>query len=293
VKREGSYRLLRVRTVDGAPRPLFRVVTEGGSNYHEYELVPDRAGEGRARIVDVYVFNSGEPLSATLRRLFVRGASEEPGFLGRLAGKKPGGPFTEHLEEIKRMNQARAKGDAAGWMAIYRALPDELQQDRSFLLMRVAMASRLGEAEYEAAAAALLAQAPDDPALSLVQIDGLFFQKKYAKALKVVERLDARLGGDPFLDALAANLLLEQGKPAAAKQRAERAVRAEPDLITGWWALVNVSLRTRDFDETARLLLHIERALHVPIGDLSDLDAYHGFVASEAYRAWQESRSVE
>lgn len=67
---DGSFRLVRVHQKDGATRGLFRLLgNRGVVNYHD--LVLERRPSGSVRVVDVYVFASGELLSETLRSAYV------------------------------------------------------------------------------------------------------------------------------------------------------------------------------------------------------------------------------
>lgn len=60
----GSYKLLRYHAMDGKPRLVFRLVTDGAVTYHD--LLLRRAANGEVRIVDVFVFNAAELLSQTM-----------------------------------------------------------------------------------------------------------------------------------------------------------------------------------------------------------------------------------
>src|SRR5690349_19662701 len=63
-KNGGSYTLVRVRTVDGRKKALFRLLfAEGGVNYHEFSLA--RYPDGQVGTEDLYIYLSGEPLTQT------------------------------------------------------------------------------------------------------------------------------------------------------------------------------------------------------------------------------------
>jgi hypothetical protein len=67
---DGSYNLLRIRAVDGRPRPLFRLIgSDGGFTYHEYILA--RHKDGQVAAEDMYIYLSAEPLSQTMRRILI------------------------------------------------------------------------------------------------------------------------------------------------------------------------------------------------------------------------------
>ncbi len=66
----GHIKLLRVNEMDGGPRALYRLAGDEGLNYHDVVLaLTDR---GRVAVVDAYVYDTGEMMSAALRRMLVQ-----------------------------------------------------------------------------------------------------------------------------------------------------------------------------------------------------------------------------
>jgi len=66
----GHIKFLRVHEMDGGPRALYRLTGDDGLNYHDAVLrLTDR---GRVAIVDAYVYDTGEMMSAALRRMLVQ-----------------------------------------------------------------------------------------------------------------------------------------------------------------------------------------------------------------------------
>ncbi|HLF91971.1 MAG TPA: hypothetical protein VJB14_00790, partial [Planctomycetota bacterium] len=125
----GSYRLLRIRTVDGKPRPLFRMISEGGLNYQEF-LLED------SRIVDVYPYIQGEWMSETLRRLCTVALASDPA-----GGGLKDNEYMKNLPAIQKMTALQNGGKSAEALAVYAALPASLRKEKSLLLARYQMAS--------------------------------------------------------------------------------------------------------------------------------------------------------
>ena len=88
----GDYRLLRVFEKDGERRALYRLLTsDGGLNYHEMVLAR-RGPAGPAKVLDVYVYLTGERLSQSYRRAFqVAAARREASRYDRLDATANGG----------------------------------------------------------------------------------------------------------------------------------------------------------------------------------------------------------
>jgi len=288
VQRSGSYDLLKVRRVEGEPRALFRIVSDSGFNYHELLLAT--TADGEVAIIDLYVLSLGEWVSQTARRGFLPFLSQlETGSLDRMdAGENL---FVENLSGILSMQQRYRQGDFEGALDVFDSMPEQLKKHRNILMTRFAIALEIGGEAYDAAMLDLKNNFPGDPGLDLVLVDYYFNEGRFDRALEIIDRIDRWAGGDPYLDFMRANVLYADGKPAAARTAARRAIEREPSMEDPYWTLVSISLDAGDFVETARLLGEIEGVLGVAIGDLSTIPEYARFVESEAYGTWIATRT--
>ncbi len=66
----GHVKFLRVHELDGGRRALYRLTGDDGLNYHDAVLA--LTDHGRVAIVDAYVYDTGEMISAVLRRMLVQ-----------------------------------------------------------------------------------------------------------------------------------------------------------------------------------------------------------------------------
>ena len=114
---------------------------------------------------------------------------------------------------------------------------------------------------------------------------------EYDRALAAVDRLEKAVGGDPYLDVIRAGIHLAQGDAGAARRLARQAVDGDGTLPDGYWALVNVSLADKRFDETARLLDLLREQFQLEFGDLTQIPEYAEFVQSPEYRQWAQPRT--
>ena len=273
---DGTYRCVRVRSVKGEVRALFRLVANGGLNYHDYVLTD---GETGVRVADVYIYYSGEFLSDGLRR--------QPGIataLGVPEEEVGGGPGLLAVYALFRAGRA---DDA---LARWEELPALARRQKTMLLLRVRIAAEAGGSPYESALAAFLEAFPDDPAADLLSIDRLLLEGDYAGALAHVERLDSKVGGDPYLDVLRADLHLLAGDRDLAWKRARRSVRRDRELREGYWALVRMSLENGDFESAAGYLIDLEGRLGVETAAVKTLPHFVDFTRSAHYERWQAIR---
>jgi hypothetical protein len=233
----GSYKLLRIRTVDGEPRPLFRAVFKGGGfNYHELKLgtTPDNP---TVRAVDMYVYLSGENLSATFSDLFT----------GALKSMDKGEDAGNLKDVMSRVRSASSRGDFKGAKTELAGLTPTLRATKSVRLLEIQNEMELDEGDYLKLIDAYRRDFPSDPSIDMVSIDGYYLHKDFKGVERTLDRLEKRVGGDPYIDALRAHMFLADGKPADAVKAANAATKAEPDLIDGWYATVDADAGAKDY----------------------------------------------
>ena len=92
----------------------------------------------------------------------------------------------------------------------------------------------------------------------MVSIDGFFLRKQYDKAIEAIHRLKKRVGQDPYLDHLHANMLIEQKQYADAKQIIAKVIAAEPDLQDAYWSSVTIYLGEKNFAKVAEQLQNLK-----------------------------------
>ncbi|HEU0031174.1 MAG TPA: hypothetical protein VFQ53_11115 [Kofleriaceae bacterium] len=267
-----SYTYLRTQMVDGTPRPLFRVLGDAGVNYHELEL--DKRG-GEIKIADLYIYMTGERLSDTFANL-IDTLMASPDMMGSSL-------------TMTRIRQLMASGDYASARQELQSLPSKLRQSKPMMLMDVQLTSELdNEAEYGKAIDAYAKAFPNDPSLDLVQVDGTLMKKKYAETLAILDRLDKRLGGDPYLDVLRAGALSESGKLEDAVTAAQKATTREPTLEPAWWQLLTTQSAAKHYGDALKTLETLRDKFGAKT-DAASLRADERFIklaASKEYAAW-------
>ena len=285
LQESGTYSLLRLRRVEGRQRALFRMEADAGFNYHEYVL---SAGPDDLRVQDVYVYMTGEFLSETIRRHAMNSFASSKGFVAKLLGTDR--DYLKNLDKMKAMNEHVTRGEFQEGLAVYAKLPASLRVEKTYLIMRLRLALGSGDNDAYAKAIEDFEKAhPTDPALDLLSIDGFFLRKEYAKALASVDRLDKRVGGDPYLDVTRADLHIAAGDHAKGRECAARALKKDPGLDDALWSLVTVSLHGKDFKETVRLLRRLEKDFGAA-PEVESIPLYAEFTKSPEYAEWKDSK---
>lgn len=246
-----TYHLLRVRTDQGVSKALFRFLGDDGVNYLEFYIGKNEQGEVLA--YDMYSFLSAELVSETMRELIDRGVKD------RDLMKDPT-QLTRIMAEVQAHMAANRFAEARAALA---TLPESLRTGHTVMLNDLQIAANMDEETYLAAIAAFEKKFPGDSSLDMVLLDGFYLRKQYDEATAAIGRLSKRIGGDPYLDALRAGILSEQGKHVAAREAVERALAAEPSLENIHWVRARIAARDKHFAEVAEVLAHLQTAFGV------------------------------
>lgn len=278
-------RLLRVHQVDGHQRAQLRMLVGDGLNY--LDLVIARTPAGQIRVVDYADMANGELLTRSIASVAIPAVAEMTGTpLERLIQGGSGSSFTNALGTLPDIRKLLESGKPKEALAKFNTLPEAYRTTRAGLMMNVQIAQMLGNTEYLAVLQEVDRRFPNDPSLSLLQIDAHWLSKRYAKAQRAIDRVDEGAGGDPYLDSLRANLHLESGDLAAAQAASVRACEREPGLVGNWWVRITVSLKAKQHAETARLLDEIRNRFGITFADLATIDEYKEFAATPEHAQW-------
>jgi hypothetical protein len=291
----GTSHFLRTRHVRGQVWALCRLLTKKGSlDYAEWVLGAD--AQGSPKFVDVYSLVSGERVSQALRRSYIANVSRGRGGGGGSltnADRDVAANATTVWPFVHDFNTARYS-DA---LDAYKSLPASLQQIKPIMAMRVLAAENvqtLRPDDYTSALADIQAAYPKDPCVDLLSFDSLLRQKDFDGVHQILDRLQTFTGGDSYLQYLQGNIDLMQGgndRLADAQTQFQNAIAAEPTLVQPYWGMLRLSLKTRNFDQTAAMLDALRKTFNVRFNNLETVAAYAEFVKSDAYAKWKAEQN--
>ncbi len=269
----GTHTFIGLREVDGSPRPIIRMLSDAGLNYAELELV--RFDEG-IRAVDTTYYQSGEPLSATLRRLVLSAQTAlDDGQINDAA----------LLQEITAKQRT---GDNAGALALIGQLPTALRNDKAMMLMEIGLDPGGDDTRYLAAIERFEKAFPGDPALDLVSVDGFFMRKQFDRVHATLDRLQKRID-DPYLEVMHALAHFQADKLDDALVKVDAAIAREPTLRGAWDAKSAICLKKKDYVCEVEVLKALEQKFQLVITEelAVQLDNGAELVASEPWKAWR------
>jgi tetratricopeptide (TPR) repeat protein len=263
---------------------MFRLIsTSTGVAYHDFLLT--RSPDGRLGLEDVYMLNTGEMLSQTLRRLLLPAAAEmNRGILDTIKGTDK--TFVNNLPKVQSMAQAVQAGKGGEAVAIYRSLPAELRTHKVVALHHVQAASLVGDDDYAAAIQEYRRRFPNDPAIDFLSIDYFLLKKQYDEAIRCIRSVATAVGGDPYLLSMEGTAQAEAGRFKEAKAVCEKAVAEEPTLTDAYWNRISVALKEKNHPDTLAWLKKIVEKCEVEIDDLTKADDYADFAKSPQHAEW-------
>ncbi len=270
-----SYTYLRTLNIDGTPRPLFRLLGDDGFNYHQLEL--DKQGRG-IRVADISILATGESLSETMRDL--RDSLAESDNVTELGAA---------MKRIQSLTDDKHPREA---LDLLRTLPADVRASKMVLTVEIQLARSLGDdAGYLEVIERYAKSFPNDPSLDFVRIDSDVLHKQYDAELAAIDRIDKRVGGDPYLDVMRAGAYLELHQPAEAIARARKATEREATMKDAWWMLLSAQAAGKDFTGAIATLevLRDKFGVRVDPASLGADERFQELVGSKDYRAWSSS----
>jgi len=238
----GTYELVKQYEKDKTQHLIFRLYSDEGLNYHDFELTKK---DGKPAIADILIYLSGEDLSKTIGDFFTSFS---------VNNKNVSNEEMAQVEKVKKMREMIERNDADNALKYYQTLPTNLKNQRSIRMMHIMICSQLDEATYMNAIDDYLALYPDAPNLHLVMIDTYILRKEYGKAIESINEVDRLINTDPFLDYMRALMYNLMEKPAEARAHLENLYRNMPHFDAGALELIANYVDAGD-DSKARILI--------------------------------------
>lgn len=227
-----SYRLMRVKPIEGEQRPIMRRLREDEGTlrvaYDQLKLARKDAG---LVLVDVYAYRQAKWLSDTL----------------------PGN--TAHPDVAKARDLiAAGKQDEA--MALVDKLP---VAERRELLLRAFQSANLPPEQSKQAIDGLAKDFPDDPSIALTLVDRAFALESYDTALHWLAVMAKEVGPDAYLDMTRAIVYLKKGALPEALAAANAATSLEPTLTRAHEVKLDILIAQKAWPDVLALMTELEK----------------------------------
>jgi hypothetical protein len=259
---------LRVHKRDGKQTLLYRALVHELLNYVEF--YSGKSPDGRAKINNIYVYMNGQTIVDTLSQM--------------LAVAMDDNSIVTALVDIGD----KVTTDPATALKELSALPKKTQRSKPIQLLKIQAASGVDDATYDSTIAEFEALYPADPSLDLVSIDGFIVRKNYEAALKVVDRLDASIGGDPHLDTIRVSLLIEEGRDLErAIELAEKGLKDNPESEDAHYLMLGAYVANQDFGGTVAVMTLMGERFGVVFEEAGLNPSDPNYTALKASPEWQ------
>ncbi|MEO1051834.1 MAG: hypothetical protein AAFX87_14485 [Bacteroidota bacterium] len=278
---DGLYSFIRYYEKDNRAHLIFRLYGLEGLNYHDYEL---STVDGEIRIVDLYIFLSGESISKTMGRLF-----------GLLFNKEESSVFSrsiddENFQAFQKLTEIKSKlnlFDYIGAYNLFEELPDELKKEKMGHILNMQILVNMDkEDEYKAAINNYRRNFPDDPSLDLVLIDYYTIKEDWDKLIQSIDNLDKSVGGDELLEAYRGYAMLGAEQYEEAQMKFENIADDFPKIEEFQFALLTTLLFNEQYDRVIKQAEVMKRELELTNNDF-DFTDFPEFLESDVYRNWQ------
>jgi tetratricopeptide (TPR) repeat protein len=283
-------RYISVSTVNGEKRVLLRLVSEQGAlNFLDW--VCTTKADGNLQIVDCYNFLSAELMSETSRRAALPLlAGRNKSFLEKLTSRE-----SSYLNEVPKINeagQALQKGEFKNALAILESLPAELKKTTGIRLLRLQAAQSCDDKKYLQVIEEWEKSAPNDPALSLISIDGCVLRKDYAGCVRCITNVQKRVGPDGYLEYLRAIVLYQAGNLPDCVAALKHAIQVEPALTKPYDFWFTLALNGKQWAEVVEALELFDA--NFPKADIwtniQKSDTWTAFRDTSECKAWVDKR---
>lgn len=249
IGKEGSYDFFKSYVDENQQYHLvFRLFSEAGLNYHDYKLKETR---NSIKIVDVYVYVTGENFSKTIGTIYKKSiASKKKNFFGVSTNT-----FLDDIFKLAEIRKLKSQGKLEEAYKIYKKIGAESKKNKVFKLIGITLASALDNddllrkftKDYEKSF-------PKDPSLYLISIDGAYVNNKLNKALELINKLDKFIGGDDFLNYFRVNTYYLKGDIPKAIEYSELLMSDFPDYMDGFDTALTLYIETEKFDKAIQIL---------------------------------------
>lgn len=281
-----SMRYLRTNWNDGSPRAIFRHVSfDGELEYVEFILCTD--AEGRVRVCDQYNHYGDGLLSPVVQR-YVRSATTgftERLFRGLLRVDESQTRWADSLRPLLR----RERNEEV--LRSYDTIPAADRDRWNVQAIRLRAARALGDSLYKPAVAHAYALFKDTPGYELLAVWYFMAFEKYDSALTAIERVDASVGGDPYMDVMRGWIRALKQDYQAGRTYVSRYIASDSSATFPFSLLFSILLHEKQYGPATDCFAVLDRRMWPGFIDqwLNGLEYSEDYRRSPEYRAYRQT----
>ncbi|TYA92207.1 tetratricopeptide repeat protein [Seonamhaeicola marinus] len=267
---------------------LFRLYSSlTGVNYHQYRVSKK---DDTFLFNDIYVYLSGEDLSATFKRFYMYSLPKKSLF--SLFGENNSVEFLKVADAVKLYNQ----GEFQKAYQKFNEIKGDLKNDKFTLILKSTCAAEINDRAYKNSMELIAKTYPNDPTLYLNQIDYYIITKEYDKALELLNRLEDETSDD-FLIFLKGNIEIERPNPKKAVEHYKYISDNYPEFSEGHTSYLYALCLNGEYDKCIDLLdvlvesdyLKEDLVDFIEEVDENGINELEDFVKSKQYKTWKKA----
>lgn len=293
------WEVIRYHEVAGEARLMCRALVGGGLTY--VDLVPVFGADGKPKLVDAYLFSSGEFLTDSLRRVLLPQLARMTQMPLEALGSASPSPLMRHFDSVMGFLQSASQQDHVTVIEKFGALPPEVQNEKFvliqylgsiiFLMNQQGKDPQLQRLYYDGMLN-FEVQYGDDPAYLLMAMEYHLFKEDYVAAMETVDRLDATVGGDPYLDSLRADILAMEHRLEEALTYAIQARERAPWVEDTYWQVLDIQFQLQDWLGAAAEMDRLVHRFNYKF-EIEAQPYYSAFLQSKVGQNWLQDHKQE
>lgn len=286
---DSDYELVRAYFDKKDGHLIFRLYGEAGMNYHDFLI---RKIGGKYKVIDIYVYLSGEYLGSTFKRIYLM--SNKAAFA---SGEVEGMPDLK-MDDLSKLMTAKGLVDRGEYEAANESLAglsSDVRKEKLFMLIELVIKSNMTDEDYLQVMEDFKIAFPDDPSIYLMSIDYLLLKEEYEAAHEAIDKLDKAVGGDTFLDLQRGLVFYIQGNPQKAEELLLRFTGNHPGNYDAWYYLLNIYVESKKFEQAISALQTLINTYDLGREDMTEVleeePSFADFINSEEYKNWKSKKN--
>lgn len=272
----------------GKAHLIFRLFSSHGINYHDYEIVRNKDS---IKIVDFFVYVTGENLSETLRYMYLSALKAQRDIKKLKSTNEFVPADVDLVQRAKELIQAQEYFQAKNTL---EKGSNGLKKSTAYAVLYAQVLAYVDEKEYTNYLKEFRKSQGDNPCTYLWGIDYYLLKKKYAYFMDCVNQLDEKVGGDPLLDAYRGAGYMDMGAFDMANDAFNRVIAAYPNHEIGYTYLLTSHLTSGDYEAAVATLDDFMDQFNY---SAENMELYVSddllFTESEAFKEWKLEHNLK
>ncbi|MGB1241736.1 MAG: tetratricopeptide repeat protein [Chitinophagales bacterium] len=288
---DGHCKLLKV-TKDSIPKALYRIVSQGGVNYFEVFLQKNKQ-DSTIQIIDYYPYAVGQQFSNTLRRIYLSSLSDLRDSINIDSLSQSDSLYVSHIPTLDKIGTLFEKGQFNDALALIDSFPPTIREDKMIQITKLNIAFNEGGETYSQTAEAFKQTYPKDPIVEVMLLDFAFAQKEHTKALTVIDSLDKKIGGDPYLKVMKSAIYEDLEKNEVVESLLKEVIATEASMEEPYWKIIALYIEQKQYDKAIALFPQMQELFNINPAEFLVYDGYSDFWESNIYKNWAITNPID